>query len=40
VLDQPDQLGVIEVEAEVLIELADGGQVVVERLLNVALGRT
>jgi hypothetical protein len=36
VLDQPDQLGVVEVEAEVLVELADGRQVVVERLLDVA----
>src|SRR5439155_1184042 len=34
--DQPDQLGVVDVEAEVPVELADGGQVVVERLLDVA----
>jgi len=34
VLDQPDQLGVVKVEAEVLVELTDGRQVVVERLLD------
>jgi hypothetical protein len=34
VLDQPEQLGVADVEAEILVQGTDGGQVMVERPLD------